>query len=1237
MVETAATCPECGAPMVLRTARRGRNAGNQFYGCSAYPSCRGTRPLDDVSGDEGSVQSQKGRAEILGLQPRVMWADWAEGREWSTLYTIGGGRLRSSDQIEKFVDTASPVAKSRLQQTFVAVGGMDRPIRDPALDQVVGTFRKLLQRGDHPPLDPTAERNLARAIESTPIPSDIPGDLNFELPDVNSVTETAVHTSLFGSRDNHVPRTDWMLDSQEEDQFLEILARQCGPEVARWVYPQPSLGALTNDPSDARRADFLISLPWRPPLVVEIDGLQHRAATQEDDDRDALLRERDIEVVRIEASEIRAGRIGSLPELLAAPPMDSIPRDIDRLVHGPAQATRLGIALAEAVSNGALEGAGNWVLRIYDSLGIVPAFMPSLLELFASVDELWAGYLAPQSVRVEADDGVVGYRRVGIASYEVAEVDSISDPVTIYLDHDLGPADALPKIEGPTIVVRGATLPVRLAERRAEGAQLALAKDPRAMGEALQRVLQFVFAKKDFREGQLEALSQVLQRRDCLVLLPTGAGKSLVYQMAGLLLPGRTIIIDPIVALMEDQVGGLRRAGVDRAVGLSSFVTRQGLSDQAMAMVQSGDALFCFIAPERLQQGSFREALQALTVSVPVNLAVVDEAHCISEWGHDFRPAYLNLGPLLRRLCRAPDRSTPPILALTGTASRAVLRDVLIELDLDRSDPSGVIKPESFGRPELSFEVIQASPGGASARLVGLLNALPSRLGIPNLYQPSRRKHLGIVFCPHVDGELGVVSVSRMIQSKVTPHVGYYAGKAPQGHDRNAWDFSKRRTANGFRNGETTVLCATNAFGMGVDIPNVRFTVHFGIPGSLEAFYQEAGRAGRDRQPSHCAAVFTELDPRLSELLLSDSSDGDTVRDLFEQRARGDSDDILNQLWFHFNSFQGLSVEQDALEALVQQLAWNGTGKSESIPFARSEDQRSSQERAILRLHQVGMVADYLKDWGGRSYTVRLAEAQAGDLDDAFLRFVVRTQPGRVEERRAALAELPNTITLAERASKLALMAMEMVYDSVEKSRRRALREMRLLAAEARDSREIQQRIEDYFREGELAPVLEGLVESTSLDLGSWFGIYRSQSKADEGELRGSTARLLESYPDHPGLLVGRALAELMSGASEFEFRDNVARAYSFGRDRYSLSASQADGLVRFMLEQVGVYEPSWRPLVWLAFEEGFGGKEEIPTEGAALRSPDTTPGETVILLERRLSRLSDLATTLVEHGRIRR
>lgn len=1221
--------------MVLRVARRGRNAGNEFWGCSTFPKCKGTRDRDESATSQELPSTGVGEAPgpFSRFRPRVDWVDPSSARDWDTLFVIGGGGLRSTSYVTDSLEKLYPAALRRLEQTFIAVSPPDlRSGIEPQVGQVVGTFRKILQRGDAPPHEPEVEQALLRLVGvHEMVESGDPGEGAFEVvPHSIPVTEEEVVAAGLSSALDFQPRDAIQYDSYEERAFGEWVAEEFGGGVTRWLYPQAPYAALLGDTTDRRRADFVLAPPWRTPLIIEIDGEQHESQVEVDQQREGQLLKAGFEVHRITAQQVRGKESGALPDLTPpTTPEPSSPAQL--LVHGPAQITRLGLAIAEAVERGFLPEGDSWSLTIEDDLRVSEWALKPLVELFAAVDELWAGWVAPSEVRVSTAEGTFALHRRSQTHYQQRPFhDDVEPQVVIRLEHDRAPQDTLEGSITPTIVMRPATLPVSLADRRAEGSSMAVARDPQSMEEPLHRILTYVFAKREFREGQLKAISQTLQGKDCLVLLPTGAGKSLVYQMAGLLLPGRTLIIDPIVALMEDQVEGLRRFGIDRAVAMSSFTTQQGLADQALDQVRNGDGLFFFISPERLQTQTFRDSLQGLTATTPVNLVVVDEAHCISEWGHDFRPAYLNMGPLIRRLARSALGQAPPILALTGTASRAVLRDVLIELDLDRSDPDGVVKPESFDRAELSYEVVKASPGETRARLVGAIKSIPQYLGDrPGRFfdRVARPANLGIVFCPFVNGEFGVVNVARELAGAITPHIEYYSGSAPRGLNDRAWQIQKRETALAFRDGEIVLLCATKAFGMGVDIPNVRYTVHLGIPASIEAFYQEAGRAGRDRRASRCVIVFTERNARLNERLLSDSTEGDEARAIYEDQGRGEDDDIRRQLFFFFNTFQGRDRETQAVVDLLDQLDWSGTAKTIDVPFSDEVDLR---ERAILRLIQVGAVGDYLKDWGPKKFQVFLTEATSEDLDESFLSFVARTQPGRVEERRQALATLPTSPP--DRARDLAGMAVDLVYDSVEKSRRRALREMRLLAAAGASDAEIRRRIEDYFREGDIAPQLEQLTESTSVDLDEWKQAFSDLTVADEGELRGSTARLLESYPDHPGLLLGRAIAELMSGESQFEFSDNIGRALQFGAERYSMSQADLARLAATALDAASLHRPSWRPIVWdrvLPYLE-----DDDPWEFLIAANDDTrlVDGERVMHMQTRLHAGLNAARDLLAH-----
>jgi ATP-dependent DNA helicase RecQ len=216
--------------------------------------------------------------------------------------------------------------------------------------------------------------------------------------------------------------------------------------------------------------------------------------------------------------------------------------------------------------------------------------------------------------------------------------------------------------------------------------------------------LNYLFRKDDFWEGQWETIKRTLQGKDSVVLLPTGSGKSLAFQLAALIRPGPCIAEDPIIALVDDQIDNLSSVGIDRSIGITSQIRSSNEREQVLDAFASGNYLFCYVAPERFQTKPFRERLRALTVMSPVSLIAVDEAHCVSVWGHDFRTSYLNLGRVAREYCSF-DGTAPPLVALTGTASKIVLKDV--QRDLGITDVDAVITPRSFDRPELRFSILK--------------------------------------------------------------------------------------------------------------------------------------------------------------------------------------------------------------------------------------------------------------------------------------------------------------------------------------------------------------------------------------------------------------------------------------------------------------------------------------------------------------------------------------------------
>jgi ATP-dependent DNA helicase RecQ len=325
-----------------------------------------------------------------------------------------------------------------------------------------------------------------------------------------------------------------------------------------------------------------------------------------------------------------------------------------------------------------------------------------------------------------------------------------------------------------------------------------------------RRLLAERFGYPDFRPGQSEAVASVLDGRDTLVVVPTGGGKSLCFQVPALVLGGLTVVISPLISLMKDQVDALQARGLP-ATYLNSTLSASEISAR-MARVQAGEIRLLYLAPERFDLGTLAPKLQA----VGVNRLAVDEAHCISEWGHDFRPSYLRVKQVRAQL------GNPPTVALTATATPEVRDDIVRQLGL--VDPRIIIS--GFDRVNLTYHVVATKNDAAKdATLIDLVRAQKGD-GVTIVYASTRRT---------------VERIAQMLKRVRIPTVGYHAGLD---------DATRAEVQDAFMTERAKVIVATNAFGMGIDKPNVRLVVHYAMPGTLEAYYQEAGRAGRDRAPA---------------------------------------------------------------------------------------------------------------------------------------------------------------------------------------------------------------------------------------------------------------------------------------------------------------------------------------------------------------------------------------------------
>ena len=353
-------------------------------------------------------------------------------------------------------------------------------------------------------------------------------------------------------------------------------------------------------------------------------------------------------------------------------------------------------------------------------------------------------------------------------------------------------------------------------------------------GGSAPQALKGSFGFDSFRPGQEAVVDSILRGKDLLVVMPTGGGKSLCYQLPAVMTAGVTIVVSPLIALMKDQVDSLLARSI-RATFINSSLSG-GEQNRRIEEMGEGAYRLVYIAPERFRNSRFLSALKKLKIS----FFAIDEAHCVSMWGHDFRPDYLWIGRSIDQL------GHPPVAAFTATATPEVRTDILKHLNI----PDAIEFVTGFGRPNLGFQVEHATSEAAKiARVSEVIG--------------SERK--GIIYCAT---RKRVEQLSDKLVSWDIAHVSYHAGME---------DEQRNEAQERFMNGRADVVVATNAFGMGIDRADIRFVVHFEIPGSVEAYYQEGGRAGRDGKPALCLLLFNYADKRIQEFFIEGGNPSERV------------------------------------------------------------------------------------------------------------------------------------------------------------------------------------------------------------------------------------------------------------------------------------------------------------------------------------------------------------------------
>ena len=634
----------------------------------------------------------------------------------------------------------------------------------------------------------------------------------------------------------------------------------------------------------------------------------------------------------------------------------------------------------------------------------------------------------------------------------------------------------------------------------------------------LRYFLQLLFRKQDFRDGQLPILNRAMQLKSVIGLLPTGGGKSLTYQLAALLQPGITVVIDPLQSLMKDQYDGLLKNGIDGCTFINSQVSDEERR-QRESLLKNSMLLFVFISPERLGILRFRNSLRAMRdAHVYFSYGVIDEVHCVSEWGHDFRFTYLHLGRNLYNYVLPKQGSHISLFGLTATASFDVLADVERELSGDNAfplDDEATIRYENTNRLELQYKVIRIDSGGddnkwyiyeeKNHRVSGIIRRAYNDLKVlisdeaiknikerfvsreniideeyikgieesslipeiaPNWYEEADNQSSMIVFCPHRRGSIGVNSTGNVgIADSIEAGLGTSVSRFVGGDDLSVQD--------DFIQGRTNVMVATKAFGMGIDKPNIRFTIHVNHSGSLEAFVQEAGRAGRDRKMALAIILYCDrYDYDVQKFFYDGNFKGAEYEKcimyflMTYQRIQAEGFDANNKpfyksvsgflsefataevghLFISYISYAYPSEDSRRLDGMLMKHKLTTIGSGRDTIEYKAQRYLEAISKAMYRMCCIGLIDDFTQDYWKKEIRIVARKKKEGEYYENLRRFLEKYF---TPERAAAEVQQATQFKGQNEIQKCLGYLTDFIYSKIAAKRKRAIDDMEDFCHEA--------------------------------------------------------------------------------------------------------------------------------------------------------------------------------------------
>ncbi len=676
----------------------------------------------------------------------------------------------------------------------------------------------------------------------------------------------------------------------------------------------------------------------------------------------------------------------------------------------------------------------------------------------------------------------------------------------------------------------------------------------------LQNDFSLKYETLKFRAGQLPIINNALRRNDTIGLLPTGSGKSVCYQLCAILQPAISFVVCPIKSLMYDQKADLDSAFFTRVNHITSDDDGED-KEHIQKQFGLGKFFFIFISPERFQLKTFRQYFSSVNQEFNIAYAVIDEVHCLSEWGHDFRTSYLNLSNTIQRLC-----SDFNFLGLTATASINVLKDIQIEFGVKQEN---VKTPVDYTRRELEFIVLDDNndkPKAISSKLGNLKDSIEA------LQIKGSNTKCGIIFTPNVNGRNGCYPLAQTLSEKFGIKIRFYSGTVPKIDQQpimtdNEFDKYKKTVQNEFKDNKFSLLTATKAFGMGINKGNIHYTIHYGIPGSMESLYQEAGRAGRDKtkfQDSNakCFVLLSKSENTDILNLIWDRSTTLSQIKKLQKKIKGD----INTNLFLFTL--GLDVIKDEFEVIKNLYGTYSNPNQQNVRVEGSKIgcNKAQTEKAIYRLYQLGVIDDWTISnfFGGGTFEVHFANFSNKTIQESLLNTINKydsefsLEAVRTDEKYSLYKKILNNAPESySQTDKHILILLQWSYDNFAYNRRQSLKNIYENCCDFADgninNEEFKVRLENYFKFSQKSYVLQHISENPR-DFYSWFEVFyqidrnivtdKFITRRQQESLRDNLSRFLESYMQNTGL-------DLISGFLRLLLDD-----YENADGRYRLESS---------------------------------------------------------------------------------